>query len=225
VNPLYFLDLFGTFVFALSGAFRAIKYELDILGLLVLSVFTGVGGGILRDLILGHSPPSAFIDEYYLIISLAAGLLAFFLAPVIARGWSLVKLADALGLAVFAVIGAAKGVEADIGPIGVTFIGALTATGGGVIRDLMVREIPLVIRADFYATAAVGGSLLFWALSNGPLAQEWNLLIAGVFVLILRVLAMKFKIQLPRAKHLPATPMEIAQGFQKEEKSKKNSKS
>jgi uncharacterized membrane protein YeiH len=126
-----------------------------------------------------------------------------------------------MGLAVFAVLGAAKGVEAGLGPIGVTFIGALTATGGGVIRDLMVREIPLVIRADFYATAAVSGSLLFWILSKTTLGQEWNLLIAGSLVLVLRLLAMKFKIQLPRAKHLPATPMEIAEGFKNQEKSKK----
>ena len=102
IELLFALDLFGTLVFAVTGAFRAVKYELDILGVLVLSVFTGVGGGILRDVILGSYPPAVFTNEIYFLVCLCGGLLVFFTAPRIAQWWHLVKIFDAIGLGVFA---------------------------------------------------------------------------------------------------------------------------
>lgn len=201
------LDLIGTLVFAITGAFRAVKYELDILGVLVLSVFTGVGGGILRDLILGQTPPSVFVNEIYFILCIAGGLLVFFLAPHIARRWPVVKAGDALGLGVFAALGALKAYHGGLGPIGVIMVGSLTAVGGGMIRDILVREIPSVIRTDFYATAAGAGALVLWLLKEYlGLSDEWALLAAFLVTLGLRLAAMIFQFSLPKVKRLPAEP-------------------
>ncbi|MFL2584046.1 MAG: trimeric intracellular cation channel family protein [Gammaproteobacteria bacterium] len=104
---LLILDLFGTLAFAISGAFRAVRYEMDILGVIALSVATGIGGGLVRDLLLGQTPPLALVNESYIIICTLGALLVFIAAPKIAKRWDYVLAADAVGLAVFCAIGAA----------------------------------------------------------------------------------------------------------------------
>jgi uncharacterized membrane protein YeiH len=210
---LFALDLFGTFVFAITGAFRAVKYELDILGVLVLSVFTGVGGGILRDVILGAYPPAVFTNEVYFLVCLAGGLLVFFSAPHVARWWTAVKVFDAIGLGVFAALGALKGYDHGLGPIGVVMMGTMTAVGGGVIRDILVSEIPAVLSSDFYATAAALGALAYWACEALGWGHEVGLLVAATLTIALRLLAMRFGASLPRVKTLPAPPSELAKKF------------
>ena len=210
---LFVLDLFGTMVFAITGAFRAVKYELDILGVLVLSVFTGVGGGILRDVILGAYPPAVFTNEVYFLVCLGGGLLVFFTAPRIARLWNLVKVFDAIGLGVFAALGALKGYEHGLGPLGVVMMGTMTAVGGGVIRDIMVSEIPAVLSSDFYATAAALGALSLWACQAAGVGDELSLLIAATLTILLRLLAMRFRFNLPRVRNLPAPPADLARKF------------
>jgi uncharacterized membrane protein YeiH len=207
---LFALDLFGTFVFAITGAFRAVKHELDVLGVLVLSVFTGVGGGILRDVILGSYPPAVFTNEVYFLLCLGGGLLVFFSAPHIARWWNLVKLFDAIGLGVFAAIGALKGFDHGLGPIGVVMMGTMTAVGGGVIRDILVSEIPAVLATDFYATAAALGALALWGCKVAGLSNEWSLVVGAGVAVVLRLLAMRFQVSLPRVRNLPAAPGELA---------------
>ncbi|OHD13556.1 MAG: hypothetical protein A2Z96_05440 [Spirochaetes bacterium GWB1_48_6] len=206
----HFLDLFGTLVFALAGAFKAVKYELDILGVLILAVFTGVGGGIIRDLILGQVPPGPFTDESYFVLCLLGGVLVYFLAPRIARWWDWIKFADAIGLGVFAALGAAKGVEAGLGPLGTVMAGAITATGGGVIRDILVREMPVVIHADFYATAAALGSLVYYGLDYLGVDSQIALSITIIFTIVLRLVAMKYNLHLPKVRRLPLSPGEIS---------------
>jgi uncharacterized membrane protein YeiH len=210
---LYALDLFGTFVFAITGAFRGVKYQLDILGVLVLSVFTGVGGGILRDVILGSYPPAVFTHEVYFLVCLAGGLLVFFSASHIARWWNLVKVFDAVGLGVFAALGALKGYEHGLGPIGVVMMGTMTAVGGGVIRDILVSEIPAVLSSDFYATAAALGALSLWGCEAAGLGREVSLLVCAGLTIGLRLLAMTLNMRLPRVKNLPAPPAELARKF------------
>jgi len=207
---LFALDLFGTLVFAITGAFRAVKHELDILGVLVLSVFTGVGGGILRDVILGAYPPAVFTNEIYFLVCLGGGLMVFFTAPRIARWWHLVKVFDAIGLGVFAALGALKGYEYGLGPIGVVMMGTMTAVGGGVIRDILVSEIPAVLNSDFYATAAALGALSLWASKSVGFGNEVSLLVAAALTILLRLLAMRFQVNLPRVRNLPAPPAELA---------------
>ena len=168
------LDYFGVFVFALSGGFDAAKYKLDILGIMMLSIATGVGGGIMRDVLLGVTPPAAFVDQGYFLTCLAAGLVVIFFSRRVEKHFEWVRIADAIGLGVFAAIGAAKATEHGLGWVGVLMVSGMTATGGGVIRDLLVREIPMVLRADFYASAALlgGGTfMLTYELGLDPQIQ------------------------------------------------------
>lgn len=205
-----YLDLLGTLVFAITGAFRAVKHELDILGVVVLSIFTGVGGGILRDIIIGRTPPSVFQNELYLIICIVGGLLVFIAAPKIAESWPVIKIGDAIGLGVFAVLGSWKGIDAGLGPIGVILIGTLSAVGGGVIRDVLVLEVPAVIRTDFYATAAALGSLIFFIFIKIGVPLPITSFVTLIVTSGVRILAMIYKINLPRVKRLPDEPSVIS---------------
>lgn len=207
---LFVLDILGTFIFAITGAFRAVKYELDILGVLVLAVFTGVGGGILRDLILGVFPPMAFTNELSLEVCLAGGLLVFFSARHIAKWWDLVKILDAVGLGVFAGLGALKGFEFGLGPLGVVMMGTMTAVGGGVIRDILVSEIPAVLVSDFYATAAALGALGLWVSMTLGGGRELSLILGITTTIVLRLAAMLFHLRLPRVRTLAAAPSELS---------------
>lgn len=196
---IHYLDLFGTAVFAFTGALKAVRHRLDILGVVVLGTITGVGGGVLRDLILGDTPPAAFMEESFLITALAISLLVFLLHKKLRREWSMIKWADALGLAVFTVIGAAKGMQFNLGLVGVLFTGAVTATGGGVIRDMLVREVPAVISRDFYATASLAGSLLFVLIYPLNLPYSWQMALPLLLTFLLRGAAILFNIHLPKA--------------------------
>jgi uncharacterized membrane protein YeiH len=206
---IYCLDIIGTFVFAVSGAFRAARHELDLLGVLVLAISTGVGGGIVRDLMIGCTPPDAFQDETYLIVCVLGGLVVFVAANRIAPRWDCVMAADAVGLAVFAAIGSAKARLYGLGDIGIIMMAAITATGGGVIRDMLVREIPAVLRADFYATAALLGGACFVAAGRLGFGQNTQLICVIAITFCLRVLAMKYGISLPKLHSLPASPSQL----------------
>jgi uncharacterized membrane protein YeiH len=200
-DPLfYLLELIGTFVFAISGGLKATRHNLDLLGILVLAILTGVGGGILRDVLLGATPPAVFQDELYLLVCVLGGLLAFWTVSHLEPFWREMMIADAVGLGVFAGIGALKAHAFDLGPIGIIMMAGLTATGGGVIRDVLVREIPAVLEKDFYATAALAGGLCFlgaMALGSG---ETLALFLTATITTSLRFYAMFSKIDLPRAK-------------------------
>ncbi len=208
---LHFLDIFGTFVFAISGAFRAVRHELDILGVLVLSIATGVGGGIVRDIMLGIAPPAALQHQMYIIVTVIGGLIVFFAAPKIAPRWDYVMIADAIGLSVFAAIGAAKAQSAELGFVGIIMLAAITATGGGLIRDLFVIEIPAVLKSDFYASAAMIGGACFAALAAFGAARNTNIAITITVTFAIRILAMWYKFSLPRVHSLSASPSQLTQ--------------
>lgn len=126
-----FLDIFGTLAFGVSGAFRAVKHELDLLGVLVLGVATGVGGGILRDVLLGQTPPVALVEQTYVLVCVVGALAVFLAAPKIAARWNYVLAADAVGLSVFAAIGAAKAEECGAAPLTVALMAMITVSGDG----------------------------------------------------------------------------------------------
>ncbi len=197
---LLILDLFGVFVFALSGGFDGAKYRLDILGITVLAIATGVGGGMMRDILLGIEPPAAFVDQRYLFTCLMGALVAIFFSHRVERHFFWVKLADAVGLGVFAAIGAAKAIEYQLGWVGVLMISALTATGGGVIRDLLVREIPMILRADFYASAALIGGISFLGCHSLGVDEEFSLLVSAGMAILARLVAIRFDLSLPKAR-------------------------
>jgi uncharacterized membrane protein YeiH len=155
---LLVLDLIGTFVFALSGASAGVTRRLDLFGVLVLSFAAGNFGGITRDLMIGAVPPAAISDWRYLGVSLLAGGVTFFWFPVVDRLRSSVLVFDGAGLALFAVSGAQKALAFGLDPIMAALLGMLTGIGGGMVRDVLVAEIPIVLRADLYAVAALAGA-------------------------------------------------------------------
>jgi uncharacterized membrane protein YeiH len=203
------LDLLGSFVFAVSGAFRAVKHELDLLGVLVLAVSTGVGGGILRDVLLGEAPPAVFANEAYLLVCLVGGAAVFVASRPIAQRWNMVLMADAVGLGVFAALGAERAAAHGLGPVGTVFMAVVTATGGGVVRDLLVVEIPVILRTGFYATAALIGGTVYVVLNTLGAGTQTALLGAMVLTTLTRFAAMWTGIGLPRARRLPASPSDL----------------
>ena len=195
----YLLDLTGTFVFALSGAMAGVKRKLDLFGVLVLSFAAANTGGIVRDVLIGAVPPGAIRDWRYLGVSVVAGLLTFYFSTEITLRWNAVLIFDAAGLALFAVSGAHKALIFGLNPVMATLLGMLTGIGGGMARDVLLAEIPTVLRADLYAVAGlVGAAIVVIAkvlqLPSGPAALTGVVLCFG-----LRVLAIRNNWQLPVA--------------------------
>ncbi len=151
------LDLGGTFIFALSGGMAGVKYRLDLFGVLVLSFAAANAGGIVRDVLMGAVPPAAIRDWRFIAVSLLAGLLTFYWHPLINRLRSPVLVLDGAGLALFAVSGAQKALALHLGPVAAVILGVLTGIGGGMVRDVLVSEVPAVLRSELYAIAALAG--------------------------------------------------------------------
>lgn len=193
-------DLAGTFVFALSGAMVAVKHRLDLFGVLVLAFAAGNAGGMTRDVMIGAVPPAAISDWRYVAVSMLAGLITFFWYRIIDRLSSPVLVFDAAGLALFAVAGAGKALAFHAGPVAATLLGMLTGIGGGMVRDVLVREIPTVLRTELYAVAALigaaavvigrmlhlpsgaaaaSGAVLCFGLRFMAIRRGWHLPIAG----------------------------------------------
>jgi uncharacterized membrane protein YeiH len=191
------LDLAGTFVFAISGAVAAINGRLDIFGISVLSFVAGNFGGISRDVLIGAIPPAALVDGRYLLVSVVAGLIAFFWYSGVNRLRAPVLIFDAAGLALFAVSGAQKAIEFGLQPVMAALLGMLTGIGGGMMRDVLLSEIPQVLRSDLYAVAALAGATLVVAgdalgLPYGPCA-----LAGAALCFVLRFMAIRHGWHLP----------------------------
>ena len=152
------LDLLGTFVFALSGALVGVRHRLDLFGVLVLALAAATAGGIIRDLVIGAVPPPAIADPRYLVVAAVAGVVTFVWHPVVTRLQASVLVLDGAGLALFAVSGAFKALEFGLGPVAAVLLGGLTGIGGGMVRDVLVSEVPTVFRAELYAIAALAGA-------------------------------------------------------------------
>jgi uncharacterized membrane protein YeiH len=195
----YVLDLAGTFVFALSGAMAGVKHRLDLFGVLVLSFAAASTGGIARDVLIGAVPPAAVSDWHYLGVSLLAGLVTFFFPSRIRQEWNPVLLFDAAGLALFAVTGASKALAHGLNPVMATLLGMLTGIGGGMARDLLLAQIPTVLRADLYAVAALAGAAVV-VIANMLELPAGAAAIAGAALCFgLRMLAIKRGWRLPVA--------------------------
>jgi uncharacterized membrane protein YeiH len=194
------IDFIGTFAFAISGATAGVRRGLDLFGVLVLSMAAATAGGIARDVLLGATPPVALADWRYFAISALAGLITFHRYETIERLRNPVQLSDAVGLGLFAVIGAGKAIEHGLGPTGAVTLGILTGIGGGIVRDVLVVQVPIVLQRELYAVAAMLGALVVvvghaMALPPAPVA------VAGAFACFaLRYLAMRRGWQLPVAK-------------------------
>ena len=159
-TPLVTLDLVGIFVFAVTGALVAVRKNLDIFAALVLAGVTGLGGGFIRDVLIDATPPAALMDWRYLLVPVAAGLLTFAFHPAIGRLERLVTVFDAVGLALFCVTGALKAVEYGLGPVPAALMGMVTGIGGGIMRDVLAGNVPVVFEGNLYATPALSGAVV-----------------------------------------------------------------
>ena len=215
---LHLLDLFGTLAFAISGAFRAVRYEMDILGVIALAIVTGIGGGLVRDTLLGRTPPVALLDQRYFIICILGALIVFFAASKIARKWDYVMAADTVGLAVFASIGCEVALITGAPPLTAITMAVVTACGGGVIRDLSVNEIPAIFTQDLYASAAILGSIVFIILDYFDAGRELQFLISILVALIIRGFAMRYNLSLPTVKSLPESPSKLTHAWKSKNK-------
>lgn len=156
---LLVLDLVGTFAFALNGALTAVRAErLDIFGVTALGMFTALGGGTIRDVLLDALPPATFVDWRYLTVAVAGGLIAFALSRRLDRLTMPITVLDAVGLSVFAVLAAYKALDMNFGVPQALIVGTITAVGGGTIRDMMIGQIPTVLRSELYAIPALIGA-------------------------------------------------------------------
>ncbi|MBZ9710392.1 trimeric intracellular cation channel family protein (plasmid) [Mesorhizobium sp. B2-1-8] len=200
---VHVLDLVGTFVFAISGAVAAVNRRLDIFGILVLSFVAGNFGGITRDLLIGAVPPAALTDGRYLLVSVLAGLIVSFWYAGVDRLREPVLWFDAAGLSLFAVAGAQKATQFGLSPVMSALLGMLTGIGGGMLRDVLLVEIPQVLRSDLYAVAALAGASI--AVVGNMLGFSYGIsaLAGAILCFGLRFMAIRHGWHLPVA-HLSA---------------------
>jgi uncharacterized membrane protein YeiH len=197
---LVVFDLSGTFVFALSGAMAAVKHRLDAFGVLVLCFVTGNAGGITRDIMIGALPPAAINEWRYVGVSILAGLIVFFGYPVINRLSSPVLLFDAAGLGLFCVAGADKALAFHAGPLAATLLGMTTGIGGGMVRDVLVMEVPTVLRTELYAVAALLGAAFTVGGQRLGMPLHVAAPLGAVLCITLRLLALRYGWHLPVAR-------------------------
>lgn len=187
--------------FAVTGAFKAIEHKADVVGVIVLSTVTGVAGGVLRDIILGRFPPTAIINPSYLIVTVSTAILIFILYPSLKKHWNIFLKFDAIGLGVFTIIGATIAYNNfGLNFLVITIAGILTAVGGGILRDVFVNEIPLVFVKELYASASFIGIVIFCILLLIGVTVNIATIPSILAVILLRLVAMRFNWNLPRAR-------------------------
>lgn len=194
------LDYFGTVAFAVTGAFKAIEKKTDLVGVIFLSIITGLAGGTIRDIVFGRIPPVALSNPLYVILTIATGIIIFVLYPKTKKHWNVFIKFDAIGLGVFTVIGATTAYTLfGMNFLIIAFGGLITAIGGGIIRDIIVNEVPLVFLRELYATASFGGIVVFYFLLNvsSPIIAS----ICGIIsAIIIRLFTMRYGLNLPKVK-------------------------
>ena len=200
---LLVLDLLGLFVFATSGALMAIRKDFDAVGILLLAELTATGGGVIRDLIIGVTPPVAFANVGYLVVPVIAAVVTFFAHPAFERLTTPVLIFDAAGLGLFCVTGTLSALDHGLGLLQSAALGVTTGVGGGLLRDIVAREIPALVRPDseLYAVPAVAGALMVAAAEPLHQSQSTIAVSAAVSVFVFRLIALRRGWHAPRAWH------------------------
>ena len=191
------LDIFGVFIFALSGGMRGVECRLDVFGVIFIAFVSAVAGGLMRDLIIGATPPAAFATWHYLVASTFAGLICYASYRAVARLNTAVLIFDAVGMGFYSVVGAYKAFQYGLPPLMAAVLGMMTAIGGGIARDLLTARTPMVLKGDIYAVAALlGGMIVAFGLSYG-FAYEWVALLGAVVSIGLRLISIRRNWNLP----------------------------
>jgi len=198
-------DVLGLFAFAVSGALLAIERNFDVVGIVLLAALTALGGGIIRDLVLGDTPPDAFVSLWYLLTPVAAAVVAFFGHQLLARGRRTILIFDGAGLGLFTVTGTLKALAYGLNLASATALGVLTAVGGGLIRDVIARETPTLVRSDsvLYAVPSFFGALVLGVAVrlDAPEALAGAVAASGIF--LLRMVALRRHWRAPVARWAP----------------------
>ncbi|MEP1488553.1 MAG: trimeric intracellular cation channel family protein [Algibacter sp.] len=194
----YTIDILGTIAFTISGVLIAINKKMDLLGILIIGFVTAVGGGTLRDLLIGNAPVGWMKDITFTYVIIGSAIFAILLRNQINYLRTSLFLFDTIGIGLYTVVGIEKGISADLHPIICIALGTMTASFGGVIRDVLCNEIPVIFRKEIYATACIIGGSVYFLLREFPIENNIVFVIAGVTVIIIRLLAVKFKISLPK---------------------------
>lgn len=198
------LDLTGTFAFALNGALTALRAtRLDLFGVVTLGMLTALGGGTIRDVLLDALPPATFVDWRYLTVACSGGLVAAYLGPYLQRLATPITVADAVGLAVFAVTGATKATDLGFGPAQAVIVGAITAVGGGTLRDVMTGRVPTVLRSELYAIPALLGASATVALVALGASAASAAVTGALLCLVIRLVAVRFDLNGPFPLRVP----------------------
>lgn len=193
----YLLDIIGTMAFALSGALTAMNKRLDPFGILIIAFVTAVGGGTLRDVLIGRTPVGWMLNLNYVYVIFIGYILAILFRKRFDKLRKSLFLFDTVGLGVFTLIGLEKGISIGLHPIICTAMGTMTACFGGVIRDILCNEIPVIFRKEIYATICILGGIVFFMLKRGNFPDELIQLVTSLVIIIVRLLVVKFNWSLP----------------------------
>lgn len=192
------LDLLGTFAFGLNGALTAVRAaRLDVVGVVTLGMMTALGGGVIRDVLIGAIPPATFDVWWYFPLAAGGGLIAFGLSHILGRLEKPILVLDAIGLSVFAVIGAAKALDYGLSVAAAVLLGVVTAVGGGTIRDVLVGQIPTVLRSELYAIPALAAAVLTVAAVEAGVYGLPAALGAAAVCFVIRMLGVRFGLNAP----------------------------
>jgi uncharacterized membrane protein YeiH len=193
------LNLAGTFAFGLSGGILAVRKQMDLFGVLVLSVATGLGGGIMRDIILGHTPPATLNDWRYLAVASLAGILVFLWYSRVVHHGRFITSFDAVGLSIFTVTGTTIALNAGLSPPPAALLGILTGVGGGVLRDVLAAEVPMILRTEIYAVASMLGAITIIIASQIGYSGVLVEIVAAMATFILRMVSVRRGWRIPIA--------------------------
>ncbi len=193
----YTIDILGTIAFAISGVLVAISKKMDLFGILIIAFVTAVGGGTLRDMLIGNTPVSWMKDINYTYVILATTVVTIVIKSKIDYLRTSLFLFDTIGIGLYTVVGVEKGISAGLDPIICIALGTISACFGGVIRDILCNEIPVIFRKEIYATACILGGLSYFLIRKLPLDDNLVFVIAGSVVIVTRLIAVIFKIALP----------------------------
>ncbi len=196
---LLWMDLVGIFIFGLTGGTLAVRHRLDLFGVLVLAMVCALAGGVVRDVMLGAAPPASFRDDRYLWSALASGMVAFVAHPLIEKMSRPIMVLDAAGLGIFAVTGCHKALAYGLAPLPAALLAIITAIGGGVLRDMLVNEIPRVLREEIYAMAALLAATIVIVGTKLGLPDLPVTVTGAVAAFMLRVISVRYNWQAPRA--------------------------
>lgn len=191
------IDILGTIAFAISGVSVAMNKRMDVFGLLIIAFVTSIGGGTVRDLLIGQTPVSWMTNMTYVYVILGATVFTILFQSKINYLRMSLFLFDTIGIGLYTVVGVEKGLNAGLHPIICIALGTMTACFGGVIRDILCNEIPVIFRKEVYATACIAGGVVYFTLRRLPIDNNLIFIIAGATVITIRLIAVKFKISLP----------------------------